>query len=352
MVVAQGAIYPALAVADEIKSRAPKAKIILIGSRRGLEKKVFSKSPYKAYYLPVGQLHSSVGRLKQLKSLILLPICILISFYLILRYRPKSVLGVGGYASGPLCIATSLVGIKTFIWEGNATPGITNRVLGRFNTRPFLVFKQAEVFFKRNKAQITGVPIRKEIETALTDKNQENNEQEFSVLFVGGSQGAKVFNEVLPRLFAAHHDKLSEIKFVHQTGLKNFENVKKDYGKEYANLEVVPYLDPIYEYYQNADLIVCRAGAGTVNEIALMGKACILVPFPKASDDHQKKNAQSMADAGAAILIEEKYLNVDVLFEKIINLKQDKNLRNKLAEAAKKTFPKGARDLIATKMME
>lgn len=344
-----GHIYPALAVADEIKKREPGAKIILVGSRRGLEKNIFTKTSYKSYFLPVGQLHSSVGRLKQLASLLKMPFCFLQSFYILLRYRPKAVLGVGGYASGPMGIVSSLLGFKTYIWEGNATPGITNKLLGRFNTYPFLVFPEAEKWFKKNKAVLTGVPLREHL--GQSSKFKKESSSLFHVLFVGGSQGALVFNRILPELAKKYEKKLEGVHIVHQTGLKNYESVKKSYGKNYEHFEVLPYLDPIFNYYEKADLIVCRSGAGTVNELAQMGKASVLVPFPKASDDHQKKNAESMVNKGAAIMMEEKQISPETLLKEILSLKESPDRLKSLSEKSLTTFPMGARETIAQAMI-
>lgn len=346
-----GHIYPALAVADEIKERQPEAKIILVGSRRGLEKNIFNKTDYKSYFLPVGQLHSSVGRLKQIWSLIKMPYCFLVSLFLLLRYRPKFVFGVGGYASGPLGVMSSLMGVKTYIWEGNATPGITNRLLGRFNTTPFLVFPEAAKYFKKSKAIITGVPIRKSLEAPQLKSDQSSDK--FSVLFVGGSQGAKVFNDVVPELIKDQDPNLDGVHIIHQTGLKNYEAVKAVYpsSQKVVSFEVLAYLDPIRDYYLAADLIVTRAGAGAVNEISMLGKPSLLVPFPKASDDHQRQNAVSMVSKGAAKMLEEKDFNLETLKKEILSLKKNPDMLHSLGLSAGQVLPKGAREKIADHLL-
>lgn len=344
-----GHIYPALAVADEIRGIEPKARIVLIGARRGMERKLFKQTVYPSYFLPVGQLHSSVGRLKQLWSLVRLPFCFLISLCLILRYRPKAVLGVGGYASGPVGVVSSLLGVRTYVWEANATPGVTNRILGKFNTVPLLVFEKAAAFFKKNQSVMVGLPVRKSFEQGLPQVKKGDDVKNLNVLFVGGSQGARVFNETLPLFVEKYGDKLANVRLVHQTGFKNFEATQEKYKKTGGSdgVEVLAYLDPILDYYAAADLVVCRSGASTVVELSVMSKPALFVPFPKASDDHQKSNAVSVVDQGAALMIEEADFTPDTLAEAILSLQEKPDRLENLKKASSNLFPLGARQKIA-----
>jgi len=345
-----GHIYPALAVANEIKETEPSSRIVLVGAKRGMERKLFAQTAYKAYFLPVGQLHSSVGRLKQIWSLIRLPFCFVISLYLVLRYRPHAVLGVGGYASGPVGMVSSLLGVKTYVWEANATPGVTNRVLGKFNTVPLLVFEKAARFFKKNKAVMVGLPVRKAFEAKVSRADSLADSGEMNVLFVGGSQGARVFNEILPKFVEKYGDQLGSVRLVHQTGLKNFEETKASYTN-FDGVEVLAYLDPIMDYYAAADLVVCRSGASTVVELSIMNKPALFVPFPKASDDHQKSNAVSVVDQGAALMIEEAEFTVDTLAEAVLSLQKNPARLENLKKASCDLFPLGARQSIAKIIM-
>jgi len=347
-----GHIYPALAVADEIMELDSSARIVLIGAKRGMERKLFSKTNYKAYFLPVGQLHSSVGRLKQIWSLLRLPFCFLMSFYLILRYRPKAVIGVGGYASGPVGMASSLMGVPTYVWEANATPGVTNRILGKFNTIPLLVFEKASRYFKKNKAILVGLPVRKVFEETVQVSSTKKLGK-LNVLFVGGSQGARIFNDVLPAFVEKYGDKLEGVQLVHQTGLKNYDETLKKYKnlEEKEGLEVLAYLDPIMDYYAAADLVVCRSGASTVVELSILQKPALFVPFPRAADDHQKSNATSVVEKGAALMIEEAEFNPDTLAEAILSLQKNPDRLESLKKASVDLFPAGARQKIAEIVM-
>jgi len=346
-----GHIYPALAVADEIKLRDASARIILVGAKRGMERKLFSQTAYKSYFLPVGQLHSSVGRLKQVWSLLRLPFCFLISLFLVLRYRPQAVLGVGGYASGPVGMVSSLLGVRTYVWEANATPGVTNRILGKFNTIPLLVFEKAARFFKKNKAVLVGLPVRHDFESSTSNSRSSGSKDKLSILFVGGSQGARIFNETLPHFVEKYGDKLADIHLIHQTGLKNFEKTKIRYKNLSHNVEVLAYLDPIATYYKKADLVVCRSGASTVVELSVLGKPALFVPFPKSSDDHQKSNALSVVEKGAALMMEEAEFNADSLAKVILSLQKNPDRLENLKKASCDLFPLGARQSIAKIVM-
>lgn len=347
-----GHIYPALAIAEELESLRPDINIILVGAKRGLERKLFTKTKYASYFLPVGQLHSSVGRLKQIWSLLKMPYCFLLSFWILLKYRPSVVMGVGGYASGPLCMTSVLLKIPTFVWEGNATPGVTNKILGRFKITPFLVFKEAASYFKKVKPILTGVPVRKALENEEARvEGVGADKEEFNVLFVGGSQGARVFNKTLPELSKSFD--LSGFKLVHQTGLKNHASVLESYGpNKSSSVDVLSYLDPIKSFYLNADVVVSRSGAGAVNELSLLGKPSILVPFPKASDDHQKKNAESLVSKNAAILIEEKDFTSESLHKLLLSLREDPSQLSDLSANIQKSLKRGAREQIANHLLK
>ena len=344
-----GHIYPALAIAEELEAQNNDINIILVGAKRGLEKDLFKKTKYKSYYLPVGQLHSSVGRFKQIWSLIKMPYCFLLSLLILLKHKPSIVMGVGGYASGPLCLISLMLGIPTFVWEGNATPGVTNRILGRFKITPFLVFERAKKYFKKVKPIITGVPVRKDLE--IKTETSGKKEGVFNVLFVGGSQGARVFNETLPKL-SSEYD-LGGFQIVHQTGLKNHKEVLSLYGEtKKDNIDVLPYLDPIRDFYVNADVVVSRSGAGAVNELSLLGKASVLVPFPKASDNHQKTNAESLVSEKSALMIEESDFNAKKLYEVLTRLRDDPGHLKDLSVNIQKSLKRGAREEIAAHLLK
>lgn len=344
-----GHIYPALSVARELKRRHSDTRIILVGASRGLEKKIYSESEFKSYFLPVGQLHQSVGFITRFLTLLFLPFAFLKAFFIFVRYRPKAVLGVGGYASGPMAIVSATFKCPTFIWEANSLAGMANKYLARFKkVTPLLVFDETAKNFPQKKCEIVGLPVRYEMEYSnLFSKPPSTGNNFFTVLFVGGSQGARVFNEVVPELEKIRE--FREINVIHQTGGKNFKEVSERYSPQ-SPFQVLPYLDPIKDYYEMADLIVCRAGASTLVELSILGKPCIIVPFPKASDDHQRKNAEALLTQGAADMILEKDLTPELLKSKILYLMQEPAKLAEMSKNFKGAFPRGARERIAELM--
>ena len=261
------------------------------------------------------------------------------------------VMGVGGYASGPLCLMSRLLNTPTYVWEGNATPGVTNKILGRFKITPFLVFKEASSYFKKIKPIMTGVPVRKALEESTAESRGSESDKKFNILFVGGSQGAKIFNETLPRL--SKDFALSGVEIIHQTGLKNYEVVLADYGEDKKNnIKVLSYLDPIRDYYVNADVVVSRSGAGAVNELSLLGKPSILVPFPKASDNHQHKNAEALVMQKAAILIDESEFTAKKVNDVLLALRDDPSHLKDLGVNIQKSLKRGAREEIAAHLLK
>lgn len=301
-----GHIYPALAIAKHIENKYPGSRIEFVGSRRGLEKDIIPKHGYKLHMLSVGQLHSSVGKFKQIKTLFLMPFVFLQAFWILIKFRPSFVFGVGGYASGPLVLVASLMGFKTAIWEANVQPGITNKFLAKFVDHCFVVFEDSLKFFPSVKTKCAGYPVRQEFEDLYFQKraqwkgagdyNATPNDPK-TILIFGGSQGAAVFNRIIPKVSA----QFPEMQFVLQTGTKNYPEFEDQALS--PNLKVLPFLDPILEHYLRADLIVSRSGAGAIAELSALGASCLFVPFPRASDDHQRKNAEALLQRKASDMI-------------------------------------------------
>lgn len=318
-----GHIYPALAVAQEFKSNNPGVDIRFVGSARGLETKIIPEKGYKLYLLKIGPLHNSVGRVQQLKTFLLLPFVVLQCLWILIRFRPQLVVGFGGYASAPVVFLASLLFFKTAIWEANVQPGIANKVLARFVKRCFVVFEESLGFFPKLKTKCFGYPVRAEFDELYKSKSKIDlpsmrtplNDSRVKVLIFGGSQGARIFNDLIPKIALA----FPKLEFHLQTGLKNYDATLKKINElkiidSYPNnLKVYPFLDPIVDFYLSSDLVICRSGAGAVAELAALGAKCLFVPFAYASDNHQYKNALALSQRGAAHLIEEKNLNEESL---------------------------------------
>ncbi len=316
-----GHIYPALALAEEFKKQNPGVNIRFVGSQRGLESKIIPDKGYELYKLKIGPLHSSVGRAEQIKTVLTLPFVFLHCLWILITFRPQRVMGFGGYASGPIVFIASILFFKTAVWEANVQPGIANKLLSKVVKRCYVVFEESLKFFPNDKTKCFGYPVRHDFDLRYEEANRSQTElnskpQSLNVLVFGGSQGAKVLNDLIPKVALANPD----FHFTLQTGLKNFDSTQKSIAQmsghpTISNLTVLPFLDPIIDFYLASDVIICRSGAGALAELAALGSNCLFVPFALASDNHQYKNALALSQRGAAGLIEEKNLSVQSIID-------------------------------------
>jgi UDP-N-acetylglucosamine--N-acetylmuramyl-(pentapeptide) pyrophosphoryl-undecaprenol N-acetylglucosamine transferase len=309
-----GHLFPGIAVAEELMKRSSANDVLFIGTDRGLEQKVLKDLGLKLRTLDVAGIKGK-GLIGIFTALCKLPRSILDSYRIIKSFRPDMVMGVGGYASGPAVVTAHFMRITTGIMEQNAIAGMTNRILGKFADRVFLTFPDTEKRFPEKKTVICGNPVRSAFLAERT--RNERKEDRFTVLIFGGSQGAQAINiavlDSLPYL-----RKLREyIKIIHQTGERDFHNVSTQYEKSDMEAEAVPFIMDMATAYRSSNLIICRAGATSIAEITVSGKAAILVPFPFAVNDHQTKNAEVLVRAQAALMIREKDLSGKKLAETI-----------------------------------
>ncbi len=300
-----GHVLPALAIAESMKQQKSNLQIHFVGTQKGIETKLVPKEGYPLHFLPVSGLKNTsiVGRLK---SLMQLPVAFFKSVALVHKLKPSVVLGVGGYASGPFLFVASLMGYRTFIWEPNAHPGWTNRILSRFVDKAFIVFEASRKFLVTRDTVALGMPLRKNISHVPRTPSSR-----LRILVFGGSQGARGINITVSDAVVKGGSWLSKVEIVHQTGVHDFEGVKKKYQAASSSVEVHQFLYDMDKRYAWADLVVCRSGASTVAEIAAAQKAAVFIPFPFAADDHQKKNAESLATDGAALLVVQKEFSPD-----------------------------------------
>jgi len=328
-----GHIYPAIAVAREYVSRDPSSRrAVFVGTERGLEKTIVPKAGFPLELIDVGGLKGK-GGLDLLRNLVRLPRGFLQAWRLTGRYKPSVVLGVGGYSSGPVLVAASLRGVPTIIHEANAFPGLTNRILARFTTAVAVAFKEAGPRMKRKDAVVTGNPIRAEF---FLPRNRATAQPRNRILVFGGSQGSRILNNTMSRalLFLAHlRDKL---EIVHQTGPNDLPQVQEAYRQSaFAEARVVPYLDPMADEIAAADLVVSRAGAMTIGELAASGRGAILVPFAAATNNHQEVNARVVEKSGGAIVITEAELTPERLAGAISEVLGDPERITRMGAAAK-----------------
>lgn len=295
-----GHIIPALAIADELKARHA-ADILFVGTARGLESRLVPRAGYRLELIRVGQLNH-VSLAVRLKTLIDLPAGLWQCVKLLRQFRPAVVIGVGGYASGPAMGAAILLGIPTLAFEPNAVPGLANRLVGRRVKAAAVNFELAARYFRN--AQVTGIPVRAEF-FHLAPRPMAAPPH---LLVFGGSQGARVLNSIVPKIAPELLRKVPGLTILHQAGARHAETTQAAYEESGAPADrwwVEAFLDDMPRRFEAADLVLARSGASTVAELAAGGKPAVLIPFALAADDHQRRNAEVMAQAGAArVLLE------------------------------------------------
>lgn len=327
-----GHVFPGIALAEEVVTRHPKNDVVFVGTARGLEASVVPIAGYPIELIDVrGLKGKGIGSI--LSGLLRLPRAFVQSWRVLRKWRPDVVVGVGGYASGPVVLAARLMGIPTAVQEQNAVAGLTNRLLGRIVQAAFTAFPEAGRHFPGQKVQLLGNPIRRQLLENYMRPVSKRDDQ-LRVLVFGGSQGAHGLNmrviEALPFLA----DLRDRVRFVHQTGARDREQVEKGYAGVGFAPDVREFITDMSAAYAGSDLVVCRAGATTLAELTVCKKPSILVPFPAAADNHQVVNARSLVDAGAAVMIEERDLTGELLAAEMRRVLLDPALRDRMARAA------------------
>ena len=336
-----GHVFPALAIAQEWLSRGNEREVVLVGTQRGIEMKLVPQAGLPLETLRVAGLKGKGGA-TLLRNLAMLAPAMLDARRVLRKHKPVAAFGVGGYAAGPMLLATWLGRVPNVIFEPNAEPGFTNRVLARISTRIATGYEVSAREWGK-KAVVTGCPVRSEFFSISPRRPG----KPFRLLVTGGSQGAlpinRVFVDAMDRL-AAHKN---ELAIVHQTGERDYNAVRTAYARREINAEVVPFLTNMAERFAWADVIVCRAGAITAAEIAAAGRAAIFIPFGRATDSHQLRNAQEMTRAGAGRLISEMELTAESLTGEIFSLLNQPQEIEKLSTAARGLArPYAARDIV------
>jgi UDP-N-acetylglucosamine--N-acetylmuramyl-(pentapeptide) pyrophosphoryl-undecaprenol N-acetylglucosamine transferase len=327
-----GHLFPGLALAEELLSRGAE-EVRFVGTPRGVEAREVPKAGLPIDFLEVSGIKGG-GVSGLLRGLTRLPMAYVEARRLLAIHSPQLVVGVGGYASGPMVLAAQMARIPTAILEQNALPGLTNKLLGRVVDRVFVSFPEAERFFGRDKTRLLGNPIRRSILeklSAIREENTTKDDETLSILVLGGSLGATALNDLLP-------DALSRVgrpvRVVHQTGAKGRDVVEQRYQEKGIVAEVREFLDDMPRRYAEADLVICRAGATTLAELGVVGLPSILVPFPHAADNHQEVNAQSLVHAGAAILQRQSETSAEKLGSIVRELGNNPEKRAEMARAA------------------
>ncbi len=315
-----GHLFPGIAIAREFRKRNPDSEILFVSTGNPLERTVVAKAGFAMATIAVEGLKGR-GLWRQAQAFIKLPRSIIQAMRILNRTRPHLVVGLGSYSAGPTVLSAWLRKIGIVLHEQNLLPGITNRFLARFADRICVSFDQTAERFEAGKVLWTGNPVRPDLLSGLAEESDSKKplKAEFTILIIGGSQGAHSVNLAIIEALA-HLKNGSQYRFIHQTGAADKDMVTDAYVKHGIPAVAEAFFDDMAECYAAADLIICRAGATTIAEITALGKAAIVVPFPHAADNHQVLNAETLVKNGAAEMILEDNLDGAVLAERIKHL--------------------------------
>ncbi len=340
-----GHINPALAIAQEIVSHQPDAQILFIGNKNSLEESLVSRAGFDIKFIKIQgfnrkQLHKNITTMKLLLS------AIKEAQQILTEFAPDVVVGTGGYVSGPVLFAATRLGLHTCIHEQNAFPGLTSKILSRRVEKVFISFENSARYFKvPQKLILTGNPLRKEfskLDRAESRKELGLTDQDFYVLSFGGSLGATVLNRVIVEELA---ENLQSGQFVRchamgKLGVNWMPDALKEKGiptgKTEGRFRIHDYIHDMPRQMAAADVVIARAGAITIGELLAQGKAAILIPSPNVTHNHQYHNAAALVEKNAAIMIEEKGLTAQKLYQTLLRLKQDVTFRESLSASALK----------------
>src|SRR5882757_11523669 len=336
-----GHVFPAIAIAREWLSRGKEREVVLVGTQRGIEMKLVPQAGLPLETLRAAGLKGK-GGLTLAKNFATLAPGMLDAFAILRKHQPVAAFGVGGYAAGPMLLATWMRGIPNVIFEPNAEPGFTNKVLVKLSKRIATGYDVTARALGK-KASVTGNPVRVEFFAIQPCTPQ----KPFRLLITGGSQGALPVNRAFVDAMDLLATRKKEMQIVHQTGERDYNAVRTAYARREILAEVVPFLTNMAERFAWADLLVCRAGAITAAEVAAAGRAAIFIPFGRATDSHQLRNAQAMASAQAGRLITETELTGERLAREIFSLlDQPREIETLSTNARSLAYPHAASDIV------
>jgi len=334
-------VIPALAIAQQLQKDYG-AEMLFVGTARGIENRLVPAAGFALRLVQVGALKNvSLGT--RLKTFFDLPRGVWDSRRILSEFRPDVVIGVGGYASGPAMLAAILRRVPTLVFEPNFVPGFANRLVAPLVSGAAVHFAETGRYFRR--CEVTGVPVR-EAFFQIANVNPANAKP--TLLVFGGSQGAHAINQVVIDSVAELRRRVPGIHVIHQTGERDYNDAQAAYASLGDCVEVYRFIDDMPALFAQASLLVCRSGASTVAEVTAAGKPAVFVPFPRAADDHQKRNAEALERAGAAVMLEESKLNLESLVETVSSLFSQRSRLEKMGGAARQlSHPNAARDIAA-----
>jgi UDP-N-acetylglucosamine--N-acetylmuramyl-(pentapeptide) pyrophosphoryl-undecaprenol N-acetylglucosamine transferase len=334
-----GHLFPGIALAKALKRQDMNIEISFVGTQKGLEAKVLPREGFELKtILSAGLLGKK--RLSRWMSWVKLPVGTAQSMCFLIRKRPNLVVGVGGYASGPLVLSAWILRVPILIHEQNSIPGLTNKWLGKIANKVAVSFKESAKFFSKDKIEVTGNMIREEF-CQPRETFPKGPRGLFRVLVLGGSQGAHSINVAMMEALESLTSKRGNIHITHQTGESDFAMVKREYENSGFSHDVRPFIDGMAEQYRKASLVICRAGASTLAEVTACGKVSVLIPYPHAAHNHQEKNARVLDAANAGELVLDHELSSPRIAQSILRAMEDPQ---RLEEMEENSYQLGNRD--------
>ena len=342
-----GHLFPGLAVAKEVKGRHEEARILFVTGKRRMESEIIAASGFDQTSIAVEGMK---GRgWKGAWVLLKLPWSFFQSLSIMHDFKPHLVFGVGGYSSGPVCLTAKVLGIPAAVHEQNSYPGVTNRLLCRVVDRVFISFEESEAYFSGGNLYLTGNPIREEF---LRTPPRDLGDPRFTVLVVGGSQGARALNDAMVEALIILKARGRDPRVIHQTGRIDRDRIQGAYREKGLEGDVSAFIQDMARAYARADLVVSRAGAGAVFELAALAKPSILIPYPFAANNHQETNARVLVEAGGAKMLLQSDLSGDVLADAVMMYMDNPALLAGMGEAARKVAKPDAARAITNLMMD
>jgi UDP-N-acetylglucosamine--N-acetylmuramyl-(pentapeptide) pyrophosphoryl-undecaprenol N-acetylglucosamine transferase len=343
-----GHLFPGIAICRELEARFAGCRILFAVGRRRMESDILHRHGFEVRHISVEGIKGK-GWVKKLSAISGLPSSLLQACRLIADAAPACVIGMGGYSSGPVCVAARLSGVPSVIHEQNSFPGLTNRLLCRVVDRVCVSFEESAGRFSAGNIVVTGNPVR-EVFFTIEEKTPREGES-FNVLVVGGSLGARPVNDAFVDALALLSAKGDAPAVIHQTGAGDYDRVRERYQAEGLVGELYPFIDDMPEAYRRADLVVGRAGATTIFELAAAGRPAILIPYPFAADQHQTANAKCLAAVGGARIIMQGDLNGASLASALEELREDPGALRRMGAAARGMAAPGAAGAIVDQVI-
>lgn len=329
-----GHVIPAIAVAREVCRMG--YRVLFVGTERGVENRLVPAAGFRLEKIRVGGI-KNLGIATRVSSAWRLVAETLGQMARFSEWKPAAVFSMGGYVAGPPVLAALLRGVPVVVMEPNAVPGFTNRHIARWVKRALISFEETARFFPKGRTELTGLPVREEF---FAVKNK--SEGEFTVLITGGSQGSRTLNEAARQSWPLFREAGLPVRFIHQTGAPMYDAIAADFRQSGLAGEIAPFIADMAGAFAEADLVICRSGAGAVSELAAAGKPSVLVPFPFAADQHQLKNAEAFERAGAARMSIDRDWNGQRMFEIIRELSENRERLAAMGDCARKLAHPGA----------